>query len=309
MEPSPALLAIVGPTASGKGTLSRALTGALGAELLSVDSMKVYRGMDIGTAKPTRAMRGAHAYHLLDLVDPHESYSVADYLQAAARTEAEVAARGHKALFVGGTALYLKALRYGLFTDPGLDREYRQELAAVADRAGTAALHLELERVDPEAAGRIHPNDRKRLIRALEVLKTTGRPISDHQTQFIGEGRSVRWVGLRWSREDLIHRIDARVDRMMEAGFLDEVRRLEAAHAFGETSGEGIGYRELRAHLRQEMPLDKAVEAIRIRTRQFARRQATWFRSFKDIHWLDRLAGDDPEAGTEETLAVLTRTA
>ncbi len=309
MNPSPNLLAIVGPTASGKGTLSRALNRILDAELLSVDSMKVYRGMDIGTAKPTKAMRTAHAYHLLDLVDPRESYSVADYLQAAARCEAEVLARGCVALFVGGTALYLKALRHGLFADPGLDLEYRKALAARADRAGTAALHLELKRVDPEAAARIHPNDRKRLIRALEVLRTTGRPISDHQTQFKGEGRAVRWVGLRWSREDLIGRIDARVNRMMETGFLEEVRRLEEAHAFGETSGEGIGYRELRAHLRREISLDEAVDATRLRTRQFARRQATWFRSFQDIHWLDMKAGDDPEARAEEALAVLTRTA
>jgi len=283
-EGTSVLRAIVGPTASGKGSLARALAGRLGAELLSVDSMKVYRRMDVGTAKPTREARLAVAHHLIDLVDPHEEFSAARYLEHADRAEAEVRSRGREPLFVGGTALYLKALRQGMFSDPGRDPDLRRALGSVAEREGAEALHRRLRSVDPVAADRIHPHDRKRII---QVYHATGLPISALQTQFTSKGRRACWLAIRWSRSTLNRRIDERVGRMMKAGFLEEVERLDQDDAFGKTSREAIGYRELLAHLAGRCSLGESVERIKVRTRQFARRQATWFRSFPDIHWIE----------------------
>jgi tRNA dimethylallyltransferase len=304
----PVLHAIVGATASGKGSLARRIAGPLDAELLSVDSMKVYRRMDVGTAKPTPEQRAAVPHHLLDLAEPHEPFSVAAFLESARRAEADVRARGRLPLFVGGTALYLKALRQGIFPEPARDAACRRELEAWADREGEGALHRALAEVDPAAARRIHPHDRKRLVRALEVFRTGGQPISDRQTQFASSGRPVCWVGIRWPRDQLVRRIELRVDRMMDAGLLDEVRSLVEHRAFGPTSREGIGYRELLRHLRGETSLEEAVRQIKVRTRQFARRQDTWFRSFPDIHWLEMDDGRDPGELAREALERLAGT-
>ncbi|MBN2491765.1 MAG: tRNA (adenosine(37)-N6)-dimethylallyltransferase MiaA [Planctomycetes bacterium] len=306
--PPPRLYAVVGATASGKGSLARALAVRLGAELLSVDSMKVYRGMDIGTAKPTRQERALVPHHLLDLVEPVERFSVAQYLPAASRAEADVRTRGRMPLYVGGTALYLKALRQGIFPEAARDADCRRALEARVDREGATALHRELAAVDPAAAQRIHPADVKRLIRALEVFRTSGEPISGRQTQFAAPGRPVCWIGIRWPRAELVRRIDERVERMLAAGWLEETRRLAEAGAFGTTSREAIGYRELLGHLRGDTTLDEAVRAIKTRTRQLARRQRTWFRSFADIRWLEMDATRRPEGPLEEAIDHFRRT-
>jgi len=310
MQPdgAPVLHAIVGPTASGKSTLARSLARRLGAELLSVDSMKVYRGMDVGTAKPTLEARREVPHHLLDLVDPDEEFSTARYLEHANRVEPDVRNRGRIPLYVGGTALYLKALRQGLFSDPGRDPDLRRELESIAEREGTEVLHRRLRSVDPVAASRIHPNDRKRIVRALEVFHSTGSPISALQTQFASAGRRVSWLAIRWPRTTLNRRIDLRVDRMMRDGFLEEVRRLDEASAFGKTSREAIGYRELLDHLAGRCSRDESVERIKLRTRQFARRQATWFRSFSDLRWLEGPEDEDVSALVAEAERALVGT-
>lgn len=288
MQDEKSLIALVGPTASGKGTLARAIAPRLDAEILSVDSMKVYRGLDIGTAKPGVEARQAVAHHLIDLVDSRRTFSVAAYLAAAADAERDVCARDRMPLYVGGTALYLKALRHGMFTDPGRDPEYRAALRARAAQEGTAGLHAELSQVDPEAAGRIHANDLVRIVRALEVYRVAGEPISVLQTQFKGgTGRPVRWIGLGWERDALNRRIDLRVDRMFDAGLIEEVRALREAGALGATSRAAIGYREVLAHLEGKFTAKAARAEIQLKTRQFARRQLSWFRSFTDIIWID----------------------
>lgn len=292
----PILHAIVGPTASGKGTLARAVADAVGAELLSVDSMKVYKRLDIGTAKPDAAARERYRYHLLDVVEPTASYSVASYREAALAAEADVRERGRLPLFVGGTGLYLRALSHGIFDEPSRDDAFRETLEAEAARHGSSSLHDRLGEVDPAAGERIHPNDLKRIVRALEVHHVTGRTITALQREFAASGRPVRWLGVRWARDAQNERIDRRVDLMMARGFLDEVEALEAAGDFGPTSGRAIGYAELRAHLRGETDLDAAVAAIKTHTRQFARRQVTWFRSEPAIHWLDLTPGQSPES-------------
>lgn len=299
------LIAIVGATASGKGTLARAIAARLGAEILSVDSMKVYRRLDIGTAKPGPEARRGVPHHLIDLVDPTEAFSAAAYLAAAAGAESEVRARGRLPLYVGGTALYLKALRHGMFPDPGGDPAYRASLEARAEREGTGPLHRELKAVDPEAAERIHPNDLKRIARALVVYRVTGEPISRLQTQFKSSAvRPCRWIGMRWERDALGRRIDLRVERMIEAGLVEEVLALEATGALGATSRAAIGYREVLAHLEGRLTLEAARAEMQVKTRRFARRQMTWFRSFPDITWIDRVDGDD-HAGIEERAIAL----
>lgn len=299
------LRAIVGPTASGKGSLARAVADRVDCDLLVVDSMKVYRGLDIGAAKPTAAVRPHYRYRLLDLVDPRERFSVADWLRAAETAEAEALASGARALFVGGTALYLRALRHGLFEGAGRDDGVRARLEREVDRIGAPGLHARLESVDPTAAARIHPNDAKRIVRALEVFEVSGTPISAVQREARVDRRPVRWVGLRWSREALRRRIDRRVDRMLDAGLVEEVRALDGAGAFGPTAGEAIGYPEIRAHLAGRASLTDAVDSIKRHTAQLARRQMTWFRSWPDIAWIDLDDGADPTEHVERALELL----
>ncbi len=294
------LRAVVGPTASGKGTLARAIADRVDCDLLVVDSMKVYRGLDVGSAKPVAANRARYRYRLVDLVDPRDRFSVAEWLRAA--EAAEAAAPPDRALFVGGTALYLRALRHGLFEGAGRDDAVRARLEGDVERAGAPALHARLRTVDPAAADRIHPNDAKRIVRALEVFEVTGSPISAIQREGRIDRRPVRWVGLRWSREALRRRIARRVARMLDAGLVEEVAGLERTGAFGPTAAEAIGYPEIREHLAGRTTLAEAVEAIERHTAQLARRQMTWLRSWDDIAWIDLDEEDDPCAHVDRAL-------
>jgi tRNA dimethylallyltransferase len=277
----------VGPTASGKSSLAHALARDLGdVEILSVDSMQVYRGMDIGTAKPTAAERAEITYHLLDVVDPAETFTVGDFQQAARAVLGEIAARGHRVLLVGGTGLYLKAVVDGLEL-PGRFPVVREQLDAELATVGAPVLHRRLEQLDPVAAARIEPSNGRRVVRALEVCCGSGRPFSSY-----GPGIDtypdvdVDLVGLCRPRPELDRRITERYVGQLGAGFLGEVDALAARPGgLGATARQALGYRELLAHLDGQLSLEEAVEVAGRRTRRFARRQERWFRRDPRIRW------------------------
>lgn len=290
---------LVGPTACGKTAAGIEAALRIGAEILSLDSMSLYRGMNIGTAKPTAEERARVPHHLLDLAEPHEAFSTGRYLEAAEAAIADVAARGKLPLFVGGTALYLKGLTEGFFAGPSADWTLRNRLIAEAEERGVPALHQRLKAADPAAAARIHPNDLRRIVRALEVHQTTGRPISELQTQFGTPSSRYDCVlaGIRRDRAELHDRINRRVDAMFAAGLVEEVRAL-LAHPGGisHAAAQFVGYAEVIAHLRGDVNLAEAVERVKARTRQFAKRQSTWFRSFPQIRWVDASPDTSPDA-------------
>jgi tRNA dimethylallyltransferase len=294
-------LILTGPTGSGKSRLALELAPRLDAEIVCMDSMTLYRGMDVGTAKPTPAERAAVPHHLLDVLDPHESASVAWWLDRAAEVVKEIEGRGKVALFVGGTPLYLKALRHGLFDGPPADAELRARLEEEARQCGNQALHERLAAVDPASAKKLHPNDVRRIVRALEVYELTGRPMSEYQTQW-DEGREARSASegrgedpslalrascdpgdrclcLDLARDELYRRIDARVLQMIRDGLVEEVRRLRRLdRPLRREAAQALGYKELFAHLDGAAPLEEAVRQIQTRSRNFAKRQLTWFR-------------------------------
>jgi tRNA dimethylallyltransferase len=278
------LLFLVGPTAAGKKRVALAVAERLGAELLALDSMKVYRGMDVGTDKAS-----AGRFLLTDLVEPDQPFSVGAYVRAAAAAVAEVRARGKSPLFVGGTGLYLRALVGGLFEVPDVTGEVRAAVGAEIDAHGVAAAHAELARVDPAAARRLHPTDRRRIARALEVARQTGRPLSAWQAESTRrpiEGRPIL-VGLAWSRAKLKPRIEARVQRMVAGGLIEEVKALRAARRIGPVAGLAIGYREVVAMLDAGTDASLVARAIVADTWSFMRRQENWFRQFPEIVWVD----------------------
>ena len=283
----PDLLVILGPTASGKSDLALELARRNHAEILSLDSMQVYRGMDIGTAKPTAAERAQVVHHLIDVVEPDQTFTVARFVEMADAVIRDVPV---PLIATGGTPLYYKALFEGLFEGPPADEVIRERLRAETGEA----LHRRLSEVDPEAAARIHANDMKRLVRALEVYELTGRPISSFQTEWASEKprHQARWIGLHWEKEALNRRINARVKRMVEAGWVEETRGLlERYGELSKTAAEATGYAEIIAHLRGGLTLEEAVERIKIGTRQLARRQMKWFRRWGRVRWL---RGDKP---------------
>lgn len=303
MLPHETTIFLVGPTASGKTEIGLELASRLGAEILSLDSMQVYRGMDLGTAKLPLAQRRGIAHHLLDLREPSQSFSVAEYKKEAEKALAGIASRGKRALFVGGTHLYLKVMTHGLFEGPPVDEALRQELMDRASREGDAALHRELLAVDPVSAARIHPNDRKRVVRALEVFRLCGTPISALQTEWAQPKRgeaAYRIVGLRLAQDWLHERIGTRVREMFAQGFVEEVQRILNSGGFGPQSGQALGYREIVEHLRGERGLDETIELIVKKTRGFARRQMTWLRSFEELRWVDLDRGATPEQALQK---------
>jgi tRNA dimethylallyltransferase len=244
--------------------------------------------MNIGTAKPTPQERAAVAHHLIDVTEPVESFSVGRYVSMAQEVAADLESQGKAALFVGGTPLYLKALVSGLFDGPPADAEFRAELEARASRLGAAALHEELGRIDPASAARIHPNDLKRIVRALEVFHTTGRRLSEQQTQWSNDAGAddSRIAGLAWDRAELYRRIEARVERMFAEGLVDEVRALvEKYGRLGREASQALGYKEVLAHLAGSPGLAETIALVKRNTRRMAKRQLTWFRSFERIRW------------------------
>ena len=354
------LILLLGVTASGKSSVALELAGELDAEIVSVDSMQVYRRMDIGTAKPTESERHRVPHHLMDVAEPSESFSVARFVEMADAAIAEIAAyrsetgattrrpaatklwhgrpacgstgetpmpqgtsrgaknlnvsstggdigsagheararRGRLPLVLAGTPLYLMGLMYGMFDGPSADEAIRAELRRRADDEGLASLHAELVRVDPAAARRIHVNDYKRIERALEVYRLTGKPLSEQQAQWSAE--QMRYpatvVGIRREKEDASRRINARVKAMIQAGLVEEVRSLLAeTPGPSEQARQALGYAQIIDHLEGRMSLADAVEQIKIQTRRLAKHQRTWFRKFQTTRWLD-VGSDESES-------------
>lgn len=314
---------LTGPTASGKSAVGVELARRIGAEIISLDSMALYRRMDIGTAKPTEGERREVPHHLIDVIEPWEEYSLAKYVEEAKRTAKEISSRGKQVLFVGGTPLYLKGLLRGIFEGPPADWPLRRRLAEEARSEGGDWLHQRLSEVDPVSAARLHPNDARRLIRALEVYEKMGSPISELQRQF-DTGRSAeecRVFALDWPREELYARIEHRVDEMFAAGLVEEVRRLlasttdkrpatavageslgthhpqrpqsqgvsgsiEKSIPLSHTASQAVGYREVIDHVEGRLDLPETIELVRRHTRQLAKRQMTWFRSLSECRFI-----------------------
>jgi tRNA dimethylallyltransferase len=301
------MILLLSCTAGGKTEVSLDLAERLDAEILSVDSMQVYRRMDIGTAKPAPFERSRVPHHMIDVAEPSESFSVARFVDEADRAITDILSRRRRVLALAGTPLYLMGLMYGMFEGPSADEAFRAALRDRADREGTATLHAGLSEVDPEAARRIHPNDYKRIERALEVWHVTGRRLSEQQQQW--SATSLRYpavvVGIRREREDTARRVNARVKAMVQAGLVDEVRSLLAAPGgLSQQARQALGYAQIIAHLRGESSLDEAVEQTKIQTRQFAKHQRTWFRKFPMTRWLDA-APQEPTPSISARLVTL----
>lgn len=297
--------ALVGGTASGKSTVALAIAEGTDWEIITVDSMQVYRGMDIGTAKPAAADRARVPHHLIDVADPWDDYDVSTYQAAVRDVLAGVEARGRRALLVGGTALYLRAV----VDDLDLPGRYPDVRAEFETRSDTVALHGRLQELDPVAAGRMDPNNRRRILRALEVTVGSGRPFSTFGPGLDQHPPSpFTLVALRWDRERLDQRIDARYDVQLDAGFLDEVRTLASAERpLSRSASQALGYKELAAHLAGDSSLVEAVDLARRRTRQFSRRQDKWFRRDPRISWVD--VDDDPLEAVEPVRDIVERRA
>ncbi len=286
---APKILVICGPTACGKTALAVELALGCGGEVVSADSMQVYRRMDVGTAKPThQEMRGV-PHHMLDVAEPWEDYSVARYTQQAGERVEEILSRGRLPIVAGGTGLYIDALLTGGDFAP-FSGKRRQELRARLEEEGLPALYRELEGIDPQRAAKLHPNDEKRILRALEVWYETGETITQHDLR--AAARPPRYEALRLGlsyrdRSRLYARIDARVDEMMDRGLLREVEALlDEGLSPGCTAMQAIGYKELSAALRGETSLSEAVEEVKLRSRQYAKRQLTWFRRTQGVNWI-----------------------
>ena len=311
---------ILGVTASGKGRLVFGLAESLGAEIISIDSMKVYRRMDIGTAKPPKEAREYVKYHLIDVVEPSESFSVGTFLDLAYEAMEKIKRRNKPVIAVGGTALYIKALLYGLFEGPGSNEQIRAELRLRAEAEGLEQLYHQLETIDPTAAERINPNDSKRIIRALEVYKLTGKPISSLQKQWdtIDGGRGTiddirctkhNWtiIGLRMEKTDANSRINKRAKKMIAAGLVDEVKSLLAEDKpLSKQARCAIGYAEIIDHLKGKNSLEEAIELIKKNTRRLAKNQRTWFKTFKNVNWLDIDAEESAEKILNRTKTLLS---
>ncbi len=294
------LRAILGPTASGKSALALAVAERSGAEIVSLDSMQVYRGMDIGTAKPDATERARVRHHMIDLVEADERYDVQRFVRDLAPVLDDLRARGVPALFAGGTGFYLKVLVEGLFAGPDVDPLLRMSLMQRARDEGNAVLHAELAAVDAASAAKIHANDTKRVVRGLEVFLQTGRALSAWQTQW-GRASRVskvrRLVGLTLESDELDRRILQRTQEMLARGWAGEAARVREHPGFGSTAIQALGYATALEVHEGHVGVEDAARAIALETRQFARRQRTWWRKFEDIVWLTAPGLDGP---TEE---------
>ncbi|RMQ43403.1 tRNA dimethylallyltransferase [Pseudomonas amygdali pv. mori] len=308
MNALPPAIFLMGPTAAGKTDLAIELSKVLPCELISVDSALVYRGMDIGTAKPSKAQLAEYPHRLIDILDPAQSYSAADFRSDALAAMEEITARGNIPLLVGGTMLYFKALLHGLADMPAADAQVRAQLEADAQAYGWQSLHDQLAVVDPVSAARIHPNDPQRLIRALEVYRVSGMSMTAHREQQTAQSTEAAASGRQQlpytvanlaiapaDRKVLHQRIALRFEQMLDQGFLDEVLALRSRgdlHS-GLPSIRAVGYRQVWDHLDGKLTRGEMQERGIIATRQLAKRQFTWLRSWEDLHWLDSLASDN----------------
>lgn len=299
------LIILTGPTAVGKTQLSIALAKAVGGEIISADSMQVYRGMDIGSAKISREEMEGVPHHLIDVLDPREEFNVVRFQSMAMEAMEQIYGRGHVPLVVGGTGFYIQALLYGIdFTQPeeeGEEGEYRKSLEALAEEKGSQYLYGLLKARDPEYAAETHPNNRKRVIRALEYIHLTGRKFSSYNQEQRKKESPYRFAYfvLTMDRARLYERINLRVDQMLAQGLVEEVKRLRSMGCRkGMTSMQGLGYKEMLDYLEGELTFEQAAELLKRDTRRFAKRQLTWFRRERDVIWLKK----ERYAGQEELL-------
>lgn len=285
------------------------LAERLNAEIIALDSMTLYRGMDIGTAKPSLAEQARIPHHLIDIATPDEEFSLAQYLAAAESACRDIVARGRRPLFVGGTGLYLRGVLRGVFEGPAADWDLRRELESKAEHEGHQSLHLELQQVDPITAARLHPNDVRRVIRAIEVFRLTGRPMSDLHEQRPRplEERTPHVYWLSPPRDWLYERINRRVVQMFDEGLLDEIQKLlQLPKPLSHTARQALGYKEVIDRLQSgetlaESDLSEVIELIQVRTRQFAKRQHTWFRNLEECVTVS--IGDDSSATLADQLS------
>jgi tRNA dimethylallyltransferase len=295
------VILLVGPTCVGKTGASVALARMLGTEIISADSMQIYRHMDIGTEKPTPAQMKAAKHHMIDIVEPSETYSSGRYIEAIKPIIEGLHKKGRVPIVTGGTGLYIKSMTRGLFRGPSADWELREELK----KEGSVTLYERLRALDPETAGELEPNDRRRVVRALEVCLKTGRKMSElkkSRTSPLPYGFIK--IGFSRDRKELYEMIEGRVDGMMERGLLEEVRRvLEMEPA--KTPMQAIGYKEIAAHLRGEYPLEEAVRLIKRNSKRYAKRQFTWFSKEEGLRWVDITGIQDPEKAVGKILPVL----
>ena len=290
------VLAVVGPTATGKTALGVRLARRFGGEIISADSMQIYRGLDIGTAKVTPAEAEGVPHHCVDILPPEAAFSVADFTALAGRLAAEIDARGRLPILVGGTGLYIQSFLYGVrFTEEKAPDGLREQLAAELAARGPAALYAELQAADPDAAAAIHPNNHLRVLRALEHYRATGRRLSEQKAASLPAQRPYRALvlGLDFAaRSDLYRRIDLRVDRMMAQGLLAEAETVYRRRDSYRTAAQAIGYKEFFPYFAGQAPLDACVEQLKQASRRYAKRQLTWFRHMDGVVWL---AADAPD--------------
>jgi len=304
----PVVVVLVGPTAVGKTETALNMALELNCEIISADSMQVYRGMDIGTAKASPAEQHLVRHHLLDIVDPDQRFTVADWVNHAERAVADITARGKLPLITGGTGLYINAFIDGfLFPDQSADEELRRELYQLA-KADPEELYRQLESVDPKTAARLHPNDHRRIVRALEVYYASGKPISEMQAKTPAQQNyKAVMIGLNRRRQHLYQRIEVRVDQMIAAGLVDEVKALLKRYPNQPTALQAIGYKEIAMVLQDQITLDEAIALIKRETRRYAKRQLSWFRRDPRIRWydLDETTASEIIADTRATLSLL----
>lgn len=289
---------LAGPTACGKSETGLLLAEQLGGEILSLDSMAIYQGMDIGTAKPSLEDQARVPHHLIDVIAPSEEFSVAEYLRGAQQGCRDILDRGHVPLFVGGTGLYLRSILRGVFEGPSADWKLRRRLEDQAKIHEPGWLHGRLVEVDPASAAKLHPNDMRRVIRALEVFELTGQPLSEQQKHDplpVGDRpQHVYWISP--PRDWLYQRIDARVDAMIQRGLVEEVRQLLASDKpLSHTAHQALGYKELFDAIEGDADLDEAIKSTKTRTRQFAKRQHTWFRNLVECQPIEITGQESPQ--------------
>ena len=290
------VLAVVGPTATGKTALGVALAEQFGGEIISADSMQIYKGLDVGTAKVTPEETHGIPHHAVDLLEPDQTFSVADFTALAGTLETDLSARGKLPILVGGTGLYVQSFLYGVrFTAEKAPDGLREQLAAELAEKGPAALYEELKQVDPEAAAAIHPNNQVRVLRALEHFRATGKRLSEQKAQSLPPERPYRSLvlGLDFpDRTQLYRRIDLRVDKMLDAGLLDEAKLVYDHRQTYRTAAQAIGYKEFFPYFEGTAPLDACTEKLKQASRNYAKRQLTWFRHMDGMVWLDASAPD-----------------
>ena len=305
------MLAVVGPTATGKTALGVALAERFGGEIISADSMQLYKGLTVGTAKVTPEETHGIPHHAVDLLEPDQPFSVADFTALASRLEADLSARGKLPILVGGTGLYVQSFLYGVrFTAEKTPDGLREQLAAELKEKGPAAMYAELQAADPEAAAAIHPNNQVRVLRALEHYRATGKKLSEQKAASLPPEKPYRSLilGLDFpDRAQLYRRIDLRVDRMMEQGLLDEAKLVYDNRGRFKTAAQAIGYKEFFPYFAGESDVGPCVEKLKQASRNYAKRQLTWFRHMEDVVWLDASAPDVQERAAQLTNEFLAK--